>query len=117
MNESRTGAFELQQMVDAWDSDYCHPIAERYYDRAVPRMLELLGAGPGDTVLDAGCGPGVHAIRAARAGLKMKAIDISETMLAEARCRVQRAGMGASVELAREDLRGAGDETDRARRR
>ena len=40
--------------------------------------LEFLGTKPGDTVLDAGCGPGVHAIRAARAGLKVKAIDISE---------------------------------------
>ena len=52
-------------------------------------MLELLGTKPGDTVLDAGCGPGVHAIRAAKAGLKVKAIDLSETMLAEARRRVE----------------------------
>jgi SAM-dependent methyltransferase len=104
MNESRAEVFELQQTIDAWDSDYYHPIAEWYYDRAVPRMLELLGAQPGDTVLDGGCGPGVHAIRAARAGLKVKAIDISESMLAEARRRVERAGVGDSVEFAREDL-------------
>jgi ubiquinone/menaquinone biosynthesis C-methylase UbiE len=104
MNESRAEVFELQQTIEAWDSDYYHPIAERYYDRAVPRMLELLGAHPGDTVLDAGCGPGVHAIRAARAGLKVKAIDISDSMLAEAHRRVERAGVGDSVEFAREDL-------------
>jgi SAM-dependent methyltransferase len=104
MNESRAGVFELQRTIDAWDSDYYHPIAERYYDRAVPRMLELLGAKRGDTVLDAGCGPGVHAIRAVRAGLKVTAIDISESMLAEARRRVERAGAGVSVEFAREDL-------------
>ncbi len=104
MNESKAGVFELQQTIDAWDSDYYHPIAERYYDQAVIRMLELLGAKPGDTVLDAGCGPGVHSIRAARAGMKVKAIDISETMLAEARRRVDRAGFSDSVEFAREDL-------------
>lgn len=104
MSDSRAGVFDLQQTIDAWDSDYYHPIAERHYDRAVPRMLELLGAKPGDTVLDAGCGPGVHAIRAARAGLMVKAIDISETMLAEARRRVERAGVADSVEFAREDL-------------
>jgi SAM-dependent methyltransferase len=104
MNEPKAAAFELQQTIDAWDSDYYHPIAERYYDRAVPRMLELLGTKPGDTVLDAGCGPGVHTIRAARAGLKVKAIDISEAMLAEARRRVEREGVADSVEFAREDL-------------
>lgn len=104
MNESHAGAFELQQTIEAWDTDYYHPIAERYYDQAVSRMLELLGAKPGDTVLDAGCGPGVHSIRAARAGLKVKAIDISDTMLAEARRRVQRAGCEDSIEFAREDL-------------
>jgi 2-polyprenyl-3-methyl-5-hydroxy-6-metoxy-1,4-benzoquinol methylase len=104
MNEPKAGAFELQQTIDAWDSDYYHPIAERYYDRAVSRMLELLGAKPGDTILDAGCGPGVHSIRAARAGLKVKAIDFSETMLVEARRRVERAGVDDSVEFAREDL-------------
>jgi len=104
MDEPNAGVFELQQTIDAWDSDYYHPIAERYYDRAVPAMLELLGAKPGDTVLDAGCGPGVHAIRAAKAGLKVKAVDISESMLAEARRRVERAGLDDSVEFAREDL-------------
>jgi SAM-dependent methyltransferase len=104
MDESRAGAFELQRTIDAWDSDYYHPIAERYYDRAMPRMFELLGARPGETVLDAGCGPGVHSIRAARAGLKVKAIDISGTMLAEARLRVERAGVADSVEFARADL-------------
>ena len=104
MNGPKADVFELRHTVDAWDADYYHPIAERYYDRAVPRMLELLGAKPGDTVLDAGCGPGVHSIRSAKAGLKVKAIDISETMLAEARRRVERAGVAGSVEFAREDL-------------
>ena len=104
MDQSRAGVFELPQTIQAWDSDYYHPIAERYYDQAVPRMLELLGAKPGDTVLDAGCGPGVHAIRAARLGLKVKAIDISESMIAEARRRVGRAGLDGAIEFAREDL-------------
>ena len=101
MNESKAKVFDRQQTISTWDSDYYHPIAERYYNLLVPRMLKLLGARPGDTVLDAGCGPGVHTIRAARAGLKVKAIDISETMLAEARRRVEQAGVNDSVEFVR----------------
>lgn len=104
MNESRTAVFELPQTIEAWDSDYYHPIARRYYDRAVLRMLGLLGAKPGDTVLDAGCGPGVHAIRVARAGLKVHAVDISEAMLAEARHRVSEASIEEAIEFGREDL-------------
>lgn len=104
MTDSASKPFELQQTIDAWDADYYHPIALKYYDRALLRMLDLLGARPGDTVLDAGCGPGVHSIRAAQAGMKVKAIDISEAMLAEAARRVERAGVSNFVEFAREDL-------------
>ncbi len=104
MSQAETSVFEHPDTVGSWDSDYYHPIAERYYDRAVPEMLALMGAKPGDTVLDAGCGPGVHSIRAAKYGLRVKAIDISETMLAEAHRRVAAAGVADQVEFAREDL-------------
>jgi 2-polyprenyl-3-methyl-5-hydroxy-6-metoxy-1,4-benzoquinol methylase len=104
VNQTETGVFERRETLESWDSDYYHPIAERYYDRAIPAMLKALNAETGATVLDAGCGPGVHSIRAARAGMKVKAIDISETMLAEARRRVENAGFAGSVEFAREDL-------------
>lgn len=96
--------FERQDTIAAWDCDYYHPIAERLYDQAIVGMLEALGAKPGDTVLDAGCGPGVHSIRAAKLGFKIKAVDISDAMLAEARRRVERADLLDSVDFAREDL-------------
>src|SRR5437016_6333178 len=104
MVEAKAGVFERRETLDAWDSDYYHPIAERYYDRAIPAMLELLQVEPGALVLDAGCGPGVHAIRAARAGVRVMAVDISGVMLEEARSRVARAGVADAVEFAREDL-------------
>jgi ubiquinone/menaquinone biosynthesis C-methylase UbiE len=104
MVESGSNIFEKRETVESWDYDYYHPIAERYYDRAVATMLRLMGAGPGDHVLDAGCGPGVHSIRAAKAGLQVHAVDISETMLREARRRVEDAGVADRVAFAREDL-------------
>jgi 2-polyprenyl-3-methyl-5-hydroxy-6-metoxy-1,4-benzoquinol methylase len=96
--------FEQRATIESWDEDYYHPIAERYYDRAVAQMLRLMEAEPGARVLDAGCGPGVHSVRVARAGYRVCAIDISQAMLDEARARVSAAGLGAAVEFRHEDL-------------
>jgi SAM-dependent methyltransferase len=104
MVEKDERVFEDEETIKSWDEDYYHPIAEKYYDRAIPTMLALMGAEPGATVLDAGCGPGVHTIRAARAGFRVCAADRSQAMLREAQRRVERAGMADRVEFRREDL-------------
>lgn len=96
--------FEQSETIKSWDDDYYHPIAERFYDRAILDVLSALDAPKGATVLDAGCGPGVHSIRAARAGHKVTAIDISSAMLREARRRVEAAGVADRVSFHREDL-------------
>jgi SAM-dependent methyltransferase len=96
--------FELEKTVAAWDDDYYHPIAEKYYDAAVPAMLTAMGAKPGDRVLDAGCGPGVHSIRAARFGAAVRAIDLSSVMLSHASKRAQGAGVSDRIEFSQDDL-------------
>lgn len=96
--------FEREETVATWDQDYYHPIAERYYDVAVRDLLRSMGAKPGDLVLDAGCGPGVHSIRAARYGCKVKAIDLSDRMLAHARERSREAGVADRIEFQQDDL-------------
>jgi SAM-dependent methyltransferase len=101
---NRTAVFEQAGTIEKWDRDYYHPIAERYYDRAIPAMLRRMGVPKGATVLDAGCGPGVHSIRAARAGCQVTAIDVSEAMLREAQSRVAAAGVASAVEFRQEDL-------------
>jgi SAM-dependent methyltransferase len=96
--------FEQAATVASWDDDYYHPIAEQYYDVAIPTMLELMGVESGDMVLDAGCGPGVHSVRAVKSGYRVTAIDVSRTMLSEAAMRVAAAGASSSVEFRQEDL-------------
>lgn len=98
------GVFERGATVSDWDSDYYHPIAERLYDKQVDRMLRMLKVPPGGPVTDAGCGPGVHAIRSAKLGHRVEALDLSHTMLGEAQRRAGEAGVGDQISFQQADL-------------
>ena len=103
--ERPTGsAFETIDTFALWDEQYYTPLANRYYDQAIAHMLRELRVQPGDTVLDAGCGPGVHSIRVARAGFDVDGVDISPVALAEARRRAEAAGVSDRVHLREADL-------------
>lgn len=99
-----TRVFEDVELFEDWDRDYYHPTARRLYDRAVGAMLDFLDPGPGGEVLDAGCGPGVHSIRAAQRGYRVLAIDASSAVLEEARRRAERAGVAGQIRFAQKDL-------------
>ncbi len=96
--------FNQEGTVKAWDEDYYHPVAVRYYDAAIPGMLKEMGLAPGDRVLDAGCGPGVHSIRAAAYGCKVTAMDLSTTMLRHAESRAAAAGLADHITFRQGDL-------------
>lgn len=96
--------FNQQTTVEQWDVDYYHPIAIKYYDWAVADMLRMMDVPPGATVLDAGCGPGVHSIRVAKAGYRVQGIDISETMLNHAKHRIADSNLSDRVDLRQMDL-------------
>ncbi|MEQ9372480.1 MAG: class I SAM-dependent methyltransferase [Coleofasciculus chthonoplastes F3-SA18-01] len=75
MQPITTKIFELEDTLKSWDAHYYQPLAQHYYDQAIPTMLKLMEVKPGATVLDAGCGPGVHSIRVAKEGYRVCAID------------------------------------------
>jgi 2-polyprenyl-3-methyl-5-hydroxy-6-metoxy-1,4-benzoquinol methylase len=99
-----TRVFEDLSLYEQWDRDYYHPSALALYDRAISGMLDEIRVAEGSTVLDAGCGPGVHSIRAARRGAEVLGIDVSRTALDEARRRAEAAGVADRIELRQEDL-------------
>jgi SAM-dependent methyltransferase len=99
-----TRVFERLDVYEAWDRDYYPPAAQALYDRTLAHALRWLRAVPGERVLDAGCGPGVHSVRLARHGLAVDAIDVSDAALAEARRRAEAAGVADRIRLARGDL-------------
>lgn len=104
MSPNARSVFEKENTYATWDTDYYTPVTEHYYDRQVARMLRDLRVPPGERVLDAGCGPGVHAVRAAKAGFRVHAADFSAVALKEAAARVARAGVASSVTFERADL-------------
>lgn len=63
---------------------------------AVSRLVaDLAGVGPGDRVLDVGCGPGGAAREAARRGAAVTGVDPAPLMLALGRCLSRgRSGRG-----------------------
>lgn len=67
-------------------------------------MLDLAGAGPGDLLIDLGCGDGRICIAAARRGARARGIDIDAARIAEAQAAATAAGVAQLVDFRREDL-------------
>ncbi len=96
---SNSAAYEHIDTVDKWKNDYYPPNALRYYDEAVAKAFQQMQVQPGAKVLDAGCGTGVHAIRLARLGANVHAVDISHTMLEHARVNAANADLSDAIEF------------------
>jgi len=64
------------------------------------QLVGRLEIGPGDRVLDLACGTGEVAFRAARAGARVHACDVSEPMIEAARRQADDEGLEISFEAA-----------------
>lgn len=109
MNDTKTDksqAFLAKKGIHQnWESVYLNPDMNAFYDLAYDRIVQALGATPGTSILDAGCGYGFHAIRLARKGLRVTGVDFSQAALDSARPNVEDAGVGDLVTLQQGDLR------------
>jgi cyclopropane-fatty-acyl-phospholipid synthase len=69
------------------------------------RILDRLGAKPGDHIVEIGCGWGGFAEVAARRGCRVRGITISPAQLGYAQARITQAGLADRVELSLTDYR------------
>lgn len=107
---TRPPAFGAYTTPDFWNDPHISAQMLRYHldpdlapasrphdfiDRSAGWIVGEFGLGEGSRVLDLGCGPGLYAERLARAGARVRGIDVSERSLAHARATAEGAGLDA----------------------
>ena len=95
---------QRDEIHEEWEEQYLTPEMDRFYDRAFEEIARRLHAPPGSPLLDAGCGYCFHAVRLARHGFKVTAVDFSESALGQARQYLDQVGMTGQIELGQANL-------------
>ncbi len=85
-------------MSDVWSVGTYERLAARFAP-VQDQLIEVLRPGLGERVLDLATGTGEVAIRAARSGAVVAAIDIAEPMLEKARQRAEESGADVTFDL------------------
>lgn len=93
-----------ERVHELWESGYRSPRNELFYELAFESILGKIQPPPGSVFLEVGCGGGFHAMRLARRGYKVKAVDFSDAVLDMARENVRAAGLEHLIDVGHEDL-------------
>ena len=90
-----------QQLFDAWPLKYEQwfqtPIGNLVQTTELGHIMELLAPGPGDRILDVGCGTGIFTENYIEQGAHVTGIDLSFEMLTHGRQKPGLSGMLAAV--------------------
>ena len=112
-----TGSGELQSSSNAveatlqkpdvhkrWHDAFKTPANAPFYDLAFDHIVNVAGVPEGATFLDAGCGIGDYAVRLAKRGMRVVAVDFAENVLKMARENVERSGLQDRIKIQHENL-------------
>lgn len=75
-----------------------------FYNLAFDFIAERFGKPTAQPVVDAGAGTGTKSLQLARRGYRVLGLDISDSIVAQARAAAAEAGLGAKVEFRQADL-------------
>jgi 2-polyprenyl-3-methyl-5-hydroxy-6-metoxy-1,4-benzoquinol methylase len=89
---------------DQWESDYRTQDNAKFYDEVFDEIARALRAPANAQILDAGCGVGALAVRLARRGFKVKAIDFSQPVVERARDAIKIAGYSNRISVEQMNL-------------
>lgn len=90
-------ASPFDAMAADYDRQFTHSLLGILMRRAVWRRLDTC-FGPGDTILELGCGTGEDAVHLARRGARVIATDASPVMARQAREKAEIAGLQEKIE-------------------
>jgi 2-polyprenyl-3-methyl-5-hydroxy-6-metoxy-1,4-benzoquinol methylase len=96
----------LQDMEvhDQWIGHFRSQENEPFYDLAFDYIARAFGSDRDRPVFDAGCGTGKKSIHLAKRGFAVVGLDISESVLQQAREAAAKEGMQAKIEFRLADL-------------
>lgn len=101
---TQTATLAGAHVHEMWEGQFEEPRNEAFYDMVFARLIALTRAGSESRFLEVGVGGGRHAIRIARHGIPIDAVDFSQAALDIAQENIRRAGVGDLVRLDRQDI-------------
>jgi 2-polyprenyl-3-methyl-5-hydroxy-6-metoxy-1,4-benzoquinol methylase len=93
-----------EHVHELWESGFRSPRNEQFYELAFDNILGKIQPPAGSVFLEVGCGGGFHAMRLARRGYKVNAVDFSDAVLDTAHENVRAAGLEHLIDVGREDV-------------
>lgn len=108
--EENSASSQLEQTLTKpeihhqWEQVFRTAANEAFYERVFDFLVLYMALPPDALVLDAGCGIGAHAVRLAKRGLQVTAVDFAPPVLDEAASYVAHQGVSDRVHIQRENL-------------
>ena len=106
VEQRREPKWTLQSMDihSAWTRQFRTAENDAFYNLAFDYIAQVYGPPDDQPVVDAGCGSAIKSLHLARRGYRVKGLDFSTAVLAEARQAAQDAGLAHRIEFEQGDL-------------
>jgi SAM-dependent methyltransferase len=95
---------ETMEVHSSWARHFRTTENDPFYNAAFDYIDEVFGRARGATVVDAGCGSATKTLQLVKRGYRVRGLDFSEAVLAQARAAVAAAGVSDQVTFETADL-------------